>query len=62
MRKAPFLTDDRGVRSDAGDETAEDANLKYESDEAHCSVLLLALLLRVLLAFGGEGWMELSAR
>lgn len=38
MRKAPFLTDDCGVRSDAADETAEDANLKYESDEAHCSV------------------------
>ena len=53
MRKAPLLTDDRGVRSDAADETAEDANLKYESDEAHCSVLFTgSAFIRVLLAFG----------
>ena len=47
MRKAPFLTDDCGVRSDAADETAEDANLKYESDEAHCSVFTGSAFTRI---------------
>ena len=47
MRKAPFLTDDCGVRSDAADETAEDANLKYESDEAHCSVFTSSAFTRI---------------
>ena len=57
MRKAPFLTDDCGARSDAADETAEDANLKYESDEAHCSVFTGSAFTSTVALEVIKGWM-----